>query len=137
MDNHRRHQESRSSQFHRTSSKGWNELRERTIEHPSALFEYGEISNQLDQLLGADKERFAQIMVGVGSGEFKNDTYIGKTCAPHMCTVVEAIVIADIPSKQVFLAWKENNSPIIVRPKITKWNEKFRAELREWASKWK
>lgn len=129
----------KTSQVKLTASptKGWNELRERTIEHPANLFEYGEISAQLDMLLGSDRRNFAQIIEGVGSGEFKNDTYIGRTCARHMCGTTEAIVIADIPTKQVFLAWKEEDKPIVVRPDVKKWGEKFRSELRDWASKWK
>ncbi|MEY9162669.1 hypothetical protein ABIE78_000788 [Sinorhizobium fredii] len=123
--------------FSADTSKGWAQLREKTASHPGDLLKFGEIAEQIDALLGADKASFKDIIMGVGSGEFDGDYFAGSACTPHMCFEQEAILIASITEQKVYLAWKPSGEKIIVRPVVKDWPEKAKVFLRNWASKWK
>lgn len=118
------------------ANKGWNSLRERTLQHPGNVFEYGEIGRQIDSLLGADKPIFLGIIVGVGGGEFKGDDYVGTSCTPHMCDSTGAIVYLSTKDRKAYVAWKPDGKKIVVRPEVKQWPEKPRHELKAWAEKW-
>ncbi|KQW82049.1 hypothetical protein [Ensifer sp. Root127] len=118
-------------------SKGWTELREKTVSHPGDLLKFGEIAEQIDTLLGTDASFFSDIIKGVGSGQFDGDYFVGTACTRHMCLDQEAIVVLSIADRQVFLAWKPSGKKIIVRPIVKEWPEKAKSALRMWAAKWK
>ena len=126
-----------SVSFSADKTVGWIKLRERSIEHPLDILKIGEIASQIEILLGPDKLAYEGIIAGVGSGEFKGDDYVGKSCTPHMCGEEEAIIFASSSEKKVFLAWKPSNQKISVRPPLKKWPEKARRELKNWANNWK
>lgn len=117
-------------------SRGWPELRERQIAHPIELLSYGPIAGRIRAMTESDYPIFATIIGGPGSGEFRGDMYVGTTCAPHQCSIQEAITIADLTTRQVFLAYKLDGLPIVVRPKVAEWPPAARAALRNWARKW-
>lgn len=118
-------------------SKGWDQLRERSVTHPASLLGYAEVAAEINRLAGSDKTLVNDILTGVGSGEFKGDLFVGTVCTPHMCSYQEAIVIADLRSRTVYLAWKPSGQKIKVSPPVKAWREKAKAELREWSAKWK
>jgi hypothetical protein len=116
------------------TSKGWDQLRERSVTHPAGLCGGG----SRDQPFGrADKALLNDILLGVSSGEFKGDLFVGTSCSRHMCTDQEAVVVANLASRTVFLAWKPSGQKIKVNPDVKAWPEKAKAELRQWAAKWK
>lgn len=118
------------------ASKGWATLRERTASHPSELLAFREIASQIDTLLGTERQAFSKIISGVGSGSFDGDYFIGASCTRHMCQEEEAMLVASIRDKQVFLAWKPSGEKIVVRPPVKQWPDRAKAALREWAAKW-
>ncbi|MFD1745036.1 hypothetical protein ACFSE1_06120 [Rhizobium helianthi] len=126
-----------SEAFVADTSKGWDQLRERTIDHPAALLSYAEVARQINGLAGEDEALVKDILLGVGSGEFKGDLFVGTTCTRHMCDEQQAIVVADLRSRSVYLAWKPSGQKIKVQPVVGAWPEKVKAELRLWAAKWK
>jgi len=128
---------SESQDFVADSSKGWSELREKTANHPSDLLSYGEIAAQINELLATDKEFYSDIILGVGSGSFEGDYFVGSSCTRHMCTEQEALLVAAIQEKKVYLAWKPSGEKIVVRPPVKEWPDKAKGALREWAAKWK
>ncbi|NTH25657.1 hypothetical protein G6K83_11295 [Agrobacterium rhizogenes] len=119
------------------ASKGWANIRERTLQHPADIFKYREIAQQLDDLLGTDKAVFESIIVGVGEGTFQGDDYVGTSCTPHMCDSTGAIIYLSTTDRKVFIAWKPDGQKIVVRPEVKQWPEKPRRELKQWAEKWK
>lgn len=119
------------------SSKGWTQLRERTVSHPSELLDYAEIGTDIAAMAGPDRALVADILVGVGSGEFKGDYFVGRSCSRHMCLDQEGLVIADMQNREIYLAWRPSGQKIKVSPPVSKWPEKAKAEIREWAAKWK
>lgn len=119
------------------SSKGWTQLRERTVSHPSELLDYAEIGKEIASMAGPDRALVNDILMGVGSGEFKGDYFVGLTCSRHMCLDQEGLVIADMQNKKIYLAWKPSGQKIKVNPLVKEWPEKAKAEIREWAAKWK
>ncbi|NSY46596.1 hypothetical protein G6L97_25955 (plasmid) [Agrobacterium tumefaciens] len=118
-------------------SKGWAELREKTITHPGDILEFAEVAAQINRLLGPEKETYSDIIMGVGSGSFSGDYFVGSACTRHLCNEEEALLVASIQEKQVFLAWKPSGKKIVVSPPVKEWPEKAKAALREWAAKWK
>lgn len=119
------------------TSKGWSELREKTVSHPSELLSFGEVAAQINDLLGSDKDDYSNIILGVGSGSFDGDYFVGSACTRHLCQEEEALLVASIQEKTVFLAWKPSGEKIVVRPPVKQWPERAKAALREWAEKWK
>jgi hypothetical protein len=117
--------------------KGWNTLRERTLNHPSDVFGYGEIARQVTNLLGSDTDQFRRILSGTGTGEFKGDDYVGIACASHLCGISEALIYLSAKDRSVYLAWKPEAAKIIVRPAVTNWPESPRLELKSWANAFK
>ncbi|WP_165422572.1 hypothetical protein [Rhizobium ruizarguesonis] len=119
------------------TSKGWDQLRERSVTHPAGLLDYAEVAAEINRLAGTDKALVNDILLGVGSGEFKGDLFVGTSCSRHMCTDQEAVVVADLASRTVYLAWKPSGQKIKVNPPVKAWPEKAKAELRQWSAKWK
>ncbi|SES38226.1 hypothetical protein SAMN03159406_03872 [Rhizobium sp. NFR03] len=119
------------------TEKGWTQLRERTVSHPSELLDYAEIGSEIARMAGSDRELVNDILMGVGSGEFKGDYFVGTTCSHHMCGDQEGLLVANVPNKKVYLAWRPSGQKIKVNPAVTAWPEKAKAEIREWAAKWK
>ena len=123
--------------FRSDPAKGWDRLAVEPPDHPSGLYDFGEIADQLDALLGGDAQAFKQIITGVGSGEMREDgLYVGTTCLPHSCGVVEAIVVADSNTQEIYLAWKPQDAKIVVRPEVKAWPAVAKAALRDWAATW-
>lgn len=116
---------------------GWQALRERSFQHPSDVLKNAEISATLKSLLGQDFDTFQKIITGTGSGEFKNDDFVGETCSAHRCGDEEALLFLSAKDRQPYVAWKPDGQKIVVHPPVQKWPEKARQELRWWANKWK
>lgn len=123
--------------FVANTSRGWSELREKTVSHPGELLSFGEVAAQINDLLGAEKGEYSDIILGVGSGSFDGDHFVGSACTRHLCQEEEALLVASIQDKQVFLAWKPSGEKIVVRPPVKQWPDRAKAALREWAAKWK
>jgi hypothetical protein len=101
--------------------KTWSDLRSRKIDHPSELFDYADIASQIHALLGTEEKQFLPIITGLGSFKFDK------------CRFEEALVVADLERERVFIAWKTENRPIIVRPPLTEWSQTGRTILRDWS----
>lgn len=101
------------------------------------MLDYAEVAAEINRLAGADKTLVNDILLGVGSAEFKGDLFVGTACSRHMCMDQEAVVVADLASRTVYLAWKPSGQKIKVNPTVKTWPEKAKAELRQWAAKWK
>lgn len=108
---------------------GWAELRQRDVQHPSDLLTYGEIASQIHALLGAHRKEYEAIIFGTGSGEFRGGKYIGRAWTRGGD---EAFLIADITNRRVFLAWKQTDKPLEVRPKLSDWGGLDKGALSEW-----
>lgn len=93
-------------EFVADTAKGWSELWEKTVSHPGELLSFGEVATQINDLLGREKDDYSNIILGVGSGSFDGDYFVGSACTRHLCQDEEALLVASIPEKQVFLAWK-------------------------------
>lgn len=130
-------QKTGNSGFQTSQAKGWAQLQQSGINHPGDIFSFGEIATQIDGLLGPAKASYVDILMGTGSGQFDRDYYIGTSCTRHSCGEEEALLVASIANRRVFLAWKPSGEKIQVLPPVTEWPAKAKAELRDWAAKWK
>jgi len=118
-------------------TKGWDELRSREVDHPADLLSYGEVADQIFSLLGSDRDDVLPIVEGVGSAEYRGDFLVGSSCLPHSCSLIEQITVASLQDRRVFVAWKLEDKPIVVRPAVGDWPSEARRALAEWARKWK
>lgn len=115
-------------------SKGWAEVE--SASHPSELMGFGDLSPQIDDLLGRDRQTFAELIVGIGSGTFENGYFIGSACPKFICLEAGALIAADATEQAVYLAWKQEGGKIIVRPAVGEWPKPARLALRDWAAQW-
>lgn len=103
------------------TTRGWNELRERTANHPADLLQYGEIAEQIGALLGNRRQEALSIIAGVGSGRFEGDMFVGTSCQPHNCGLTSSLIVADIATRQVFIAWKPDDGAAVIVPDRGQW----------------
>ncbi|WP_114430990.1 hypothetical protein [Phyllobacterium bourgognense] len=123
--------------FAATSSKGWAQLRERTVTHPNELLGYKEIADEINRIAGSNRKTFETMIGGVGSAESTGDLFVGTSCTPHNCDAEAAILIASIPDKRVYLAWKPETEKIVVLPPVKQWPQNAKNALLNWSRKWK
>jgi hypothetical protein len=114
------------------ASLGWAKLRERKLSHPSDLFDYREVAAVLDRLLKGDKRRFLAYVSGPGGVEVRDDMLVGQACLPHACADTGALVVVSLSTKQIFLAWKSENKPVVTRPAMAEWSQSAVEELKSW-----
>jgi hypothetical protein len=122
--------------FRPDPQKSWANLLASQVESPGDLFSFADIGAQLRDALGRDYAKAIEIIDGTGYGAFKRDAYVGSSCKPHNCDDTGALVVADIPSRRVFVAWKARDEKIVVRPDVAGWPLSARRELRQWAQPW-
>ena len=116
--------------------KGWKDVREGSINHPTDVFRYREIAEQAEELLGNDREVFLELLSGPGSGHFSNGHYLGKTCMAHNCTRAGAMIYLDPDIKGVFLAWKPDGRTTEIVPELIFWPSPVQLVFEEWEAQW-
>lgn len=126
-----------SVMFQPDQTLGWDNLRERSLGHPSSAFANAGLAASIKVLLGPDFNWYQELMAGVGSGEFRGDDYVGTSCRPHNCMDEAGILFLSAREKRVYAAWKPEGRKIVVVPLVKEWPEKAKAELRQWAARWK
>lgn len=107
-----------------------NDLRSRTTDQASQLFNYADVASQIYALLGHD-EKLVVPIIRDGGGAFRGDLFVGDAMRRH--TSEYALIIADVRAQKIFLAWKIDDAPIVTRPLMTKWPEAERQEFRKWS----
>jgi hypothetical protein len=123
--------------FKPDETKGWSDLRSRRISHPAELYESAEIAREMTRLLGPNSEKFAEL-TGTGSVKFEGDAFVGTACMPHNCADTGVLIVADIPAKKLYLAWKTNDKPIATRPQLSTWSESAKRQFGIWVDpSWK
>lgn len=125
------------TKFAPTAGKGWADLRDRTLSHPMDLFDYGQVTARLDEMVGPRKPQVLKAMSGPGSGRFESDWFIGEACEAHNCpspvSGSGSITVVDIQGRRIFIAWKPDGQKIEVRPPINEWPTEARRPLATWA----
>lgn len=118
-------------------SDGWAALRERRMDHPFSLFDLADISDDIAKLVGGGIDDVRVALSGPGSGRFEGDLFIGQACRQASCGEVEALVVAEIPKRRIFVAHKPANRSIAAYPRVEDWPPQARSALRNWARKWR
>lgn len=115
----------------------WQNALELKAQHPNQIFGYGTIAKRLVEMLGPDEATFKSLLEEVGSVDIKGDAVIGTSCLKIQCPDETAFYIIDVAKKQAYLAWKEGNKSVAVRPDVKAWPVAFRRRLDEWARPFK
>lgn len=115
----------------------WQNALELKAQHPGLIFSYGTIAGRLAEMLGQDEATFKRLLDGVGSVDVEGDAVIGTSCLKLHCPDETAFYIVDVSKKQAYLAWKERDKPVAVRPEVKAWPAAFRRRLAEWARPFK
>ena len=108
---------------------GWAALRSRSINHPSAMLDYADLSQLIELRVGKAKASFISVSSGPGSAQYWNNLLIASSCKAHSCNDTGLLVVADIPRKQVLVALKDGASAPLIAPKEEEWPSGARAEL--------
>jgi hypothetical protein len=125
----------RKSAFRPDRKKGWDAFAKKTAGHPSDVFQYKVIHDQMQSLLGEDFAAYQEQARDLGSGEFAGSVFEGSACTKLTCDSTGAFLIVDTAKKQVFVALKKVNADLIVHPQRNEWPEPYVSRLDDWAQK--
>jgi hypothetical protein len=117
--------------FESNNKLGWDAL-SRDLAFPIDLYQNSGVEAAIKTLTGPDDQAFVRGLSGPSKGEFLGDTYFGSGCAAHDCPFAGSFVIVNVAERKVFLAWKEDGKPFVVRPPVKDWPGPFRLRLKEW-----
>ncbi|WP_139276032.1 hypothetical protein [Pararhizobium antarcticum] len=125
-----------SEAFTADNAKGWDDVTPDGVTHPGDLMGFGGLTDAIEDLLGSDRQSFAELIVGIGSGTFENGYFVGSACPKFICLEAGAFIAANPADQTLYLAWKPEGEKIIVRPAVTEWPKPARLALRDWAAQW-
>ena len=98
--------------------------------------DYADTAKQVQALAGERLGGVKAILDGPFSGRVDGTTYKAEGCQAHNCLETGMLVMADIPSRRVYLAWRDASSPDIhVAPAASAWTVRGRAELKAWSDR--
>lgn len=115
----------------------WQDALDLKAQHPGQIFSYGTIAARLTEMLGPDEATFKRLLDGLGSVSVEGNAVIGSACLKLHCPDEAAFYVVDVAGKRAYLAWKESNRPVVVRPEVKDWPAPFRRRLAEWARPFK
>jgi hypothetical protein len=111
-------------------NKGWKDLDAKKISHPHELMDYGEIASAIMSLLGKDSAKVLPLIAGTGAVEYKTGLLVGTGCQPHECDSHQVLILADLKTKKIMLAWNLAGHPTVVRGFDQSWPASAKAELK-------
>lgn len=112
-------------------------LKSQSIQQPAELLEHSEIAGQIEELARSSKlseNALFEIIKGPGSVRYEGNAMIGKACQAGDCSLGSLLVAIDMPSRNLFLAFRSGNKPPFVSPQPADWPSGARAELGPWIS---
>lgn len=127
----------KSIAFAARQDDGWAALRSRSIDHPSSLLNYADLTQLIDVHLGRAKASFISISSGPGSAQYRSNLLIATSCRAHSCDDTSLLVVADIAGRQIFVALKDGAAPLLISPPSAGWPSGARFELVEFQKKWR
>lgn len=122
--------------FSARQEDGWVALRSRSIDHPSALLGYADLSRLIEKRVGLAKASFVGLSSGPGSAEYRNNLLIAMSCRAHSCDDTSLLVVMDIAARQVFVALRDGPAPALIVPQAAGWPSGARSELSAFQKKW-
>ena len=111
---------------------GWENLKRGNVEQPLNIYKYAPVAATLQSLTGPDDPTFTNGFSGPSSGQVVGEIYQGSGCVAHNCAGNGSFVILQIDKRVAYLAWKEEDKPFVVRPKVSAWPSDFRKKLKAW-----
>ncbi len=119
-----------------SAASGWMALRARKIQHPNDLLDYRDFADTLKQMTGSDWGEIPKIATGPGEFEYSGEFAVAEVCQAHNCGQQGLLVVADLPKRVLYAAWKLEGKKIAVSPAIGSWPERAKVEIRRWAKAW-
>lgn len=122
--------------FEQSTHLRWDDLSSQNIDHPYDLFYFADIKTAIDARLARypdyERERFAKLIQGLGSGRYQERFFSGTACLKNSCEEDKALIFLDDISRTVFLAWTTSGGDITHAPPKTEWSLKGREVLENW-----
>jgi hypothetical protein len=119
------------------AGSGWDAFRTRAISVPSDLLLYADLVEELRGLAGEDFDLVSQIIYGPPDGSYVGPVFIGSNCISHACSSGGTLIIADLTTRGLFLAWNPpQDGPSEVRPSADSWPDPYRELLEVWDAQW-
>jgi hypothetical protein len=116
---------------------GWDEFKTaKDVAYTIDLFDYQPVSEALYAILGSDASYLIPDLLAVQVGsEHRNGVFVGETCMAHACSTAGTLIAVDANSRQVFVAWKGQDSDFQFRPEVNKWPDQLRSRIQKWKLK--
>ena len=122
-------------EFTAKADGGWSALRSQSIDHPSQVLNYADLSKLVDDRLGS-RSSFVRISSGPGSAHYRSNLLIASSCQAHSCDDTALLLVADPANERIFVALKDKQTPILVNPKASDWPSGSTADLVAFQRKW-
>lgn len=114
----------------------WQDLSAGRVDHPLLLFSHPQMAELIKTWIGKEEDRVVYAAFGAGNVERKGDLFVASSCARHLCGSEEIMFVFDTTTKGIFVSWKLDEKPPVVKPAAEQWPPLARAELDEWLKKW-
>lgn len=118
-------------------AQGWKNVADHRLDSIYSVMANSEIAVQIDHLLGSEADDFRKYLTGPAlKGEYHGNDFFGVGCQAHNCDSAQAIIYLDDGTQTPYVAWKDDNAKIAVRPPVKEWPKKARVQLKAWAQKY-
>ncbi len=114
----------------------WQDLSAGRVDHPLLLFSHPQMAELIKAWIGKEEDQVVYAAFGAGNVEHKGDLFVASSCARHLCGAEEIMFVFDTTTKGIFVSWKLDNKPLVVKPAAEQWSPLARAELDEWLKRW-
>jgi hypothetical protein len=111
--------------------KTWDTIEAAHVTHPADLMDFAPIASRIYSIVGPSrKRRFNAIVTGTGEAKTVGHLVIATSCVWHLCDLTGLLLVADTQAHQIYMAWKDERHPLVVKP-TTGWPQEAKAELDE------
>jgi len=122
--------------FAAKSDDGWSAMRSRQIGFTANLPEYADLDHLINERVGALRPVFLRLTSGPGNVGYHGNLFIGTSCQAHACDETGLLVVADISTKRLFVAMKDQKGSPTFSPSFSEWPSGAGSELGRFRQKW-
>lgn len=116
--------------------KGWTDLWDRKVDHPSFLLFNADAAALLEKTAGADWNEVKAQMDGVGDASFVGDFLLSSSALKETSLEAGQFTALDLQTRKAYVALKPVGGKIRVHPVVSEWPRTARQGLKEWAARY-
>jgi hypothetical protein len=108
----------------------------RTVDHPSRIFDYADLSGLIDARVGPMRSAALRISSGPGTIQYDSKLVIASACQSHACSETALLIVADMAASKFFVALKDPKSAPLISPRPAEWPRGAKSQLLAFQSRW-